>query len=118
MVYWADSIGRRNTFDYFLFEQPVEGFGGSSPAEGFAGPCVQSMGDRAQLIDAVLAEIRALWKVFSQQAVGIFVAPALPRTARQAYPKDAAERGLCGSQKWISSPESIWSCACWAISAP
>ncbi len=38
------------------------------------------MRDRARLIDAVLAEIRAFWKVLSQQAVGIFVAPALPRT--------------------------------------
>jgi len=77
--HWADSTGRRNTFDYILFEQLVESFGGSSPAEGFAWSCVQSMRDRAQLIDAVLAEIRALWKVLSQQAVGIFVAPALPR---------------------------------------
>ena len=76
--YWADSTGRRNTFDYILFEQLVESFGGSSPAEGFTGSCVQSMRDRAQLIDAVLAEISALGEVLSQQAVCIFVAPALP----------------------------------------
>jgi hypothetical protein len=78
----ADSTGRRNTFNYILFEQLVESFGGSSPAEDFAGSCVQSMRDRAQLIDTVLAEIRALGKVLSQQAVGIFVAPPLPGALR------------------------------------
>ena len=61
----TELTGRRNTFDYILFEHLVESFGRSSPAEGFAGSCVQSMRYRAQLIDAVLAEIRALWEVLS-----------------------------------------------------
>ena len=83
--YWAHSTGRRDTFDHILFERLVESFGGGSPAEGFAGSCAQSMRDRVQLIDTVRAEIRAFWNVLSQQAVGIFGAPALPgrRFARQ-----------------------------------
>ena len=64
-AYWADSTGRRNTFDYILFEQLVESFDGSSPTEGFAGPCVQGMRDRAQCIGTVLAEICALGKVLT-----------------------------------------------------
>ena len=78
-THWADSTGRRNTFDYILFEQLVESFGRCSPAEGLAGPCVQSMRDSAQLIGAVLVEIRALWRILAQQPVGVFVASALPR---------------------------------------
>ena len=35
----GDSTGRRNTFVYILFEQLVESFGGSSPAEGFGALC-------------------------------------------------------------------------------
>jgi putative transposase len=78
------STGRRNTFVYILFEQLVESFGGSSPAEGFAGPCVQGMGDSAQLFSAMTTEISALWKVLAKQTVGIFVAAALPRALRVA----------------------------------
>jgi hypothetical protein len=78
--YWADSIGRRNTFDYILFEQLVESFGGSSPAEGFAWSCVQSMRDRAQLIHTVLAEIRAL--IATSSGVGLIPVASNSRQVR------------------------------------
>ena len=61
--YWADSTGHRNTFDYMMFEQPVECLCRCAPAEGFAGSCVQSMCDCAQLIDTVPAEICAFGEV-------------------------------------------------------
>jgi len=37
------------------------------------------MGNSAQFLDAMLAEIGALRKVLAEQAVGVFVAAALPR---------------------------------------
>jgi hypothetical protein len=42
------------------------------------------MRDCAQLIDTVPAEICAFRKVLPQQAIGAFVAPALPGTLRVA----------------------------------
>ena len=42
----ADSTGRRNTFDYMLFEQLVECLCGCFPTECFAWPCIKSMGNR------------------------------------------------------------------------
>ncbi|ESY59950.1 hypothetical protein X742_34895 [Mesorhizobium sp. LNHC232B00] len=37
------------------------------------------MGDCVQFPGCVPTEIRALWKVLSQQAVGVFVGASLPR---------------------------------------
>jgi hypothetical protein len=82
--YWADSTGRRNTFVYILFEQPVECLCRRLPVERFAWPCVQGVGDSAQLFSAMTAEISALGKVLAKQTVGIFIAAALPRALRVA----------------------------------
>ncbi|ESY27386.1 hypothetical protein X747_32995 [Mesorhizobium sp. LNJC384A00] len=51
------------------------------------------MGDCVQFPGCVPTEIRALWKVLSQQAIGVFVGVSLPRA--------------WGSQKKISSPVSM-----------
>ena len=82
--YWADSAGRRNPFVYILFEQPVECLCRVFPVERLAWPCVQGIGDSAQLCNAMTAEISALGKVVAKQAVGIFVAAMRPRALRVA----------------------------------
>lgn len=40
------------------------------------------MGNSAQFFDAMLAEISAFGKVLAEQAIGVFVAPALPGALR------------------------------------
>gem|GEM_PF-2975385 len=49
-----NSIGRRNTFDYSLFDQPVESLRWRLPAERFAWSRVQRMSNSAQFINAKL----------------------------------------------------------------
>lgn len=75
----VDSTGRRNTGIILSPKELVEDFGRCFTAERFARSCVDSMGDCVQFPGCVPTEIRALWKVLSQQAVGVFVGASLPR---------------------------------------
>ena len=75
----ANSTSRRNTFDHILFEQPVESFCWCLPAERFPGSRVQCVRNGAQFCGAVLAEVRPLREVLSEQAGGVLVAATLPR---------------------------------------
>jgi len=49
----VNSTGRRNTFDYSLFDQPVESLRWRLPAERFAWSRDQRMSNSAQFIVAV-----------------------------------------------------------------
>ena len=55
-TYWADSTGRRNTFDYILFEQLVESFGG--------------IGNDAVALEALLTDLLRRGRQYAAFAVG------------------------------------------------
>jgi hypothetical protein len=78
-AYSLGSTGRRNG----RVGQPqvfVKRLGRCLPAKGFTRPCVEGQRYCLESILAVSAQVRALWKVLTQQAVGIFVRAPLPRT--------------------------------------
>lgn len=81
---WADSTGRRNTFDHILFEQLVECLCRCLPGERLSWSCVQCMGNSAQLVGTVAAKVRSRGKVLAKQTIGVFVAAALPGALRVA----------------------------------
>jgi hypothetical protein len=82
----------------------VEDFGGRLPAERLAGPAVEGGGDGGEILGAVAGEVGAPREVLPQQAVGVLVGAALPRTLRVA--------------EYTWTPLSTLSLACSAISAP
>ncbi len=82
--YCDHSTHRRNTFDHILFKQPVESFCRCLPTQCFARARVQRVGDGAQLVSTMLAEIRALGEVLAEQTVGVFVTATLPWALRVA----------------------------------
>jgi len=82
---------------YISSQDFVQCFSGCFPARRFAGAAIWGVGNCIQFISTVLAEICAFWKVLAQQPVGIFIAPTLPRIARQAIlHAKTAERGFEG----------------------
>src|SRR5665647_3581230 len=56
----------------------LEGFGWFLPAESFAGPGVQFLGDVLEVVRCEDRQVAALGEVLAQQAVGVLVAAALP----------------------------------------
>src|SRR6266508_1894991 len=62
----------------------VEGFGGGAPAEGLAWAGVECERDGGELVGAVSAEVGPSGEVLAEQAVGVFVAAALPGAVRIA----------------------------------
>lgn len=54
-TYWADSTGRRNTFDHIRFKQAVERFCRRTITQRFARPAIKGMRYSAELIGSVLA---------------------------------------------------------------
>ena len=72
----AVSTGRRNTC--------IETLGGSFVVERLSRSFVELSCDCTQLCLTMYRQIRALWKVLSEQAVGVFVCSSLPCIARQA----------------------------------
>ncbi len=58
-------------------------------------------------MSAVLAEICAFWKVLAQKAIGIFIAPALPRALRVTTVDVDPRFGYWYSYKAISDLRSM-----------
>lgn len=61
-VYWADSAGRRHTFDHIRFQQAIGCFCWCLPAECLAWARAQRVGNGIQFIRTVSTEIRSPWK--------------------------------------------------------
>ena len=57
----------------------VECFSWGLPAEDLAGPGVERVSDRFDVLGGPDREVRALREVLAQQAVGILIAASLPR---------------------------------------
>jgi hypothetical protein len=57
----------------------VEYLGRCLPAEGFAGPGVECVSDRLELVGGPPGQVGALREVLAQQPVGVLVRSPLPR---------------------------------------
>ena len=64
---------------------------------GCTGSGVQAIGNRIELFLAVDGQVRALWQVLTQQAVGVLTGAALPGTMRVA---DACKPTILG-RRWV-----------------
>lgn len=51
---------------------------------GCMGPGVEAVGNRIEPFPAVDGQVRSLWQVLTQQAVGVFAGATLPGTMRVA----------------------------------
>jgi hypothetical protein len=60
----------------------VQGFGGCLPAEGFAGPVVESESNGLEFVGLPSRQVRALGEVLAQQPVGVLVGAPLPGAVR------------------------------------
>ena len=83
-TYWAGSTGRRNTFSLTGLQALVQSFGGSSPSEGLAGPCIERVSNNCEYVRTVCAQIGSFREVLSKQSIGVLVRSALPRAVRFA----------------------------------
>ena len=63
------------------------------------------MGNSAQLFGAMLAEIRAFWKVLTKQTIGIFVAATLPGTLRVT--EVDIETGIDPQLRMLRHPDAL-----------
>ena len=99
-TYWAGSTGRRNTFSLTGLQALVQSFGGSSPSEGLAGPCIERVSNNCEYVRTVCAQIGSFREVLSKQSIGVLV--------RSALPPDAAGARSC-SCAGRRSMTSIWS---------
>ncbi len=52
------------------------------PVQTFSGAGIQPLSDSIQLALRVAGQVRALGQILAQQAIGIFIGPALPRAMR------------------------------------
>src|SRR5712692_3026569 len=59
----------------------VQSFGRGLPAEGLAGPAIESGGDRVECAGAVARQVGPFREVLAQEAVGVLVRASLPRAA-------------------------------------
>ena len=84
MVNRAGSTGRRNTFSLTGLQALVQSFGGSSPSEGLAGPCIERVSNNCEYVRTVCAQIGSFREVLSKQSIGVLVRSALPRAVRFA----------------------------------
>ena len=80
----AGTTGRRNTFSLTGLQALVQSFGGSSPSEGFAGPCIERVSNNCEYVRTVCAQIGSFREVLSKQSIGVLVRSALPRAVRFA----------------------------------
>ena len=80
----AGSTGRRNTFSLTGLQALVQSFGGSSPSEGLAGPCIERVSNNCEYVRTVCAQIGSFREVLSKQSIGVLVRSALPRAVRFA----------------------------------
>ena len=55
---------------------------GRSPVQTFSGSGVQPLRDGIELALRVAGQVRALGQILAQQAIRIFISPALPRAMR------------------------------------
>ena len=62
----------------------VQSFGGSSPSEGLAGPCIERVSNNCEYVRTVCAQIGSFREVLSKQSIGVLVRSALPRAVRFA----------------------------------
>ncbi len=83
-AYWAGSTGRRNTFSLTGLQALVQSFGGSSPSEGLAGPCIERVSNNCEYVRTVCAQIGSFREVLSKQSISVLVRSALPRAVRFA----------------------------------
>ena len=83
-TYWAGSTGRRNTFSLTGLQALVQRFGGSSPSEGLAGPCIERVSNNLEYVRTVCAQIGSFREVLSKQSISVLVRSALPRAVRFA----------------------------------
>ncbi len=83
-AYRAGSTGRRNTFSLTGLQALVQSFGGSSPSEGLAGPCIERVSNNCEYVRTVCAQIGSFREVLSKQSIGVLVRSALPRAVRFA----------------------------------
>jgi hypothetical protein len=78
----------------------IKCFGWRSPIECLAWPAIECRGNGFQVRGSVLAEIGSLGEVLPEQAVGVLISAALPRTSRVAEidcePDVDAELGVLG----------------------
>ena len=65
----ADSTGRRNTFSLTGLQALVQSFGGSSPSEGLAGPCIERVSNNCEYVRTVYAQIGSFREVLSKQSI-------------------------------------------------
>ena len=68
----ADSTGRCNGFREYIRRRPI--------AKCLTGPRVELARNRIQLRLGVASEVGPLRQILAQQAIGVLVGPALPRT--------------------------------------
>lgn len=71
-----DSTGQRNTLR--------QDIGRRSIVEGFSAAGVEFAGDGVEIVLAEMGEIHPLGKILAQEAVGVFIAAALPGAVRIA----------------------------------
>ena len=84
LVNWADSIGRRNMVFLGLPQAFVKRLGGRFPPERFSRAAVERGHYGGKVVGCVRTEIGTFGKLLPQQAIGVLVGAALPRTVRIA----------------------------------
>ena len=62
----AGSTDRRNTFSLTGLQALVQSFGGSSPSEGLAGPCIERVSNNCEYVRTVCAQIGSFREVLSK----------------------------------------------------
>src|SRR6476659_1920373 len=83
-TYWADSSGRRNEFFVGRSQKLVKCLCGRSPFKRLARSCVEGGRHGGDLISTMHAQVCALWKILTEQTVGVLVGCTLPWALRIA----------------------------------
>ena len=73
------------------------------PVQTFSGARVQSLGNGVQLALRVGRQVRALGQILTEQAIGIFIRPALPRAAWVAK----VDIDVCGDGELLTMAQNI-----------
>ena len=80
---WRGGFNRSS--QHVQFDWPagalVQSFGGRSPSEGLAGPCIERVSNNCEYVRwvTVCAQIGSFREVLSKQSIGVLVRSALPR---------------------------------------
>src|SRR5215203_911398 len=80
----ADSSGRRNELFVGRSKKLVKCLCGRSPFERLARSCIEGGGHGGEFIGTVYAQVCALWKILTQQTIGVLVGGTLPWALRIA----------------------------------